>query len=235
MVKRIRRFFAALALLSVELIIVLILFVVALLSFAYIINDIFGLKDTNFDMNVFANLHPFINPFNTLVMRFVTFFGTGQFLLPANILLALYFLFLRKHKWYSLSVPVVSLGSFMIMSFLKMYFSRARPGDPVYDTALGFSFPSGHAMSAMTFYGLIIYLVWKNITDINYRCLLTAALLIFILLVGFSRIYLRVHFASDVLAGFALGLIWLVISLWVMHFIENYTRKEIAPGINNEQ
>jgi membrane-associated phospholipid phosphatase len=53
----------------------------------------------------------------------------------------------------------------------------------------------------------------------------------FILLIGFSRVYLRVHYASDVLAGFSLGLVWLVLSLWIMKKIETYTRKEIAPAV----
>lgn len=232
MEKSIRKFLAGLALLSVELIIVLILFVLALLGFIYITNDVFGIKDAYFDMHAFSAMRPFIDDFNTRVMRFITFFGTGEFLVPANILLALYFLLIRKHKWYSLKVPVVSIGSFIIMSSLKIFFSRPRPDDPVYHAARGFSFPSGHAMSAMTFYGLIVYLVWKNVVNKAFRWLLTFLLVIFIFLIGLSRVYLRVHYASDVLAGFTLGIIWIIISLWVMYKIENYTRKNIAPEIN---
>lgn len=59
-------------------------------------------------------------------------------------------------------------------------------------------------------------------------------LLILILMIGVSRIYLRVHYASDVLAGFAMGLIWLVLSIWVVRRIERYTRKEIAPVIEEQ-
>jgi membrane-associated phospholipid phosphatase len=232
MIKNIRTLFAGLALLSVELLIILVLFVCSLFAFAFILNEVFWRKDTNFDNTVFVSMRPFITDFNTRLMRGITFFGAGEFLLPANIILALYFLFLRKHKWYSLRVPVVSIGSFIMMASLKIYFSRSRPEDPVYQVARGFSFPSGHAMSAMTFYGLIIFLVWKNVSNRTLKWILTILLIIFILLIGFSRIYLRVHYASDVLAGFSLGLIWLVLSLWVMHKVENYTRKEIAPEIN---
>jgi membrane-associated phospholipid phosphatase len=231
MVARVRKLIASIALLSIELIIVLVLFVLSLLTFAYVINYIFNLKNTGFDSFVFDAVTPMIGDFSTSVMRFITFFGTGKFLVPANILLALYFLFLRKHRWYSLRVPVVSLGSFIMMFSLKLYFSRPRPGDPVFDAARGFSFPSGHAMSAMTFYGLLIFLVWKNVENTALRWALTILLVIFIQLIGFSRIYLRVHYASDVVAGFSLGLIWLVLSLWVMHKIEVYTRRNIAPEI----
>ena len=234
MVRGLRKFLSSLALLSVELIIVLILFFLSLFSLAFIINEVFEIKNTNFDAQVFSYIRPFITDATTRIMRFITFFATGKFLIPANIILALYFL-IRRHKWYSLSVPVVSLGSFIIMWSMKQYFSRTRPDDPVYKAAMGFSFPSGHAMSAMTFYGLLIYLVWKNIHNVTFKWILTFLLIIFIHLIGFSRIYFRVHYASDVIGGFSLGLIWLVLSLWVMHRLEKFTRKKIAPEVENPQ
>lgn len=231
MVKSIRKVLAGIALLSVELIIVLVLFLASLLTLAFVINDIFQLKNYTFDAEVFAIVKPFISATSTRIMSFITFFGTGEFLVPANIILALYFLFIRRHRWYSLRVPVVSIGSFLVMSLLKLYFSRARPDDPVYKAALGFSFPSGHAMSAMTFYGLIIFLIWKNVENVTLKWILTILLIIFIHIIGFSRIYLRVHYASDVIAGFSLGLVWLVLSLSVMHKIEQYTKNNIAPEV----
>lgn len=230
MVQRLRKILASIALLSIELIIVLILFLFSLISLAFIINTIFGLENTAFDMRVFDSIRPYVNDTNTRIMQFITFFGTGEFLVTANLILALFFL-LKKHRWYSLRVPVVSLGSFLMMSSMKLLFSRARPDDPVFRAALGFSFPSGHAMSAMTFYGLLIYLVWKNVDNVILKWILTFLLVVFIHLIGFSRIYLRVHYASDVMAGFSLGLIWLVLSLWVMHGIEQYAKKKIAPEV----
>lgn len=231
MIKHVRKLTASIALLSIELIIVLVLFLLSLFTLAFMINDIFGLKDVGFDNHIFASVLPFVTADNTRIVRYITFFGSGQFLLPANILLAAYFLFVANHRWYSLRVPVVSLGSFIVMSALKLYFSRARPDDPVYKAAMGFSFPSGHAMSSMTFYGLIIFLVWKHVSNVSVRWILTLILVAFICLIGFSRIYLRVHYASDVIAGFSLGVIWLVLSLWVMHKIEMYTKNKIDPEI----
>src|SRR5690348_9252700 len=121
MVQRLRKYFASIALLSVELIIVLILFLFSLISLGFIINSIFGLENTNFDLRVFAAIQPYITDTNTRIMRFITFFGTGEFLVSANIIIALFFL-LKKHRWYSLSVPVVSLGSFIVMSSAKNLF-----------------------------------------------------------------------------------------------------------------
>ncbi len=115
------------------------------------------------------------------------------------------------------------------MSSLKIFFSRPRPLDPVYEAARGFSFPSGHSMSAMTFYGLLIYIVYDKVENRAIRWTLICLLSLFIILIGFSRIYLRVHYASDVLAGFALGFIWLVISLWILDKIQINSMKKIAP------
>lgn len=233
MIRKVRKFWASLALLSIELLIILVLFFISLFSFIFLTNNIFSLKDTQFDSNVFLSVRPMINEANTAVMRFITFFATHNFLIPANLLIIFYYLVLKKHRWYSIKVPVVSLGSFIIMASLKLFFSRPRPDDPVYEAARGFSYPSGHAMSAMTFYGLIIYLVWHNVENKIVRWLILVLLLFFIFLIGFSRVYLRVHFASDVLAGFAMGVVWLVISIWIMNKLEKYTRKEIAPVVNS--
>jgi undecaprenyl-diphosphatase len=231
MIDRFRKFFAALALLSVELIVVIVLFLLSLLVFFYITDEIIGDKNNTFDNSVFSFIHPFISTPNTTIMRVITIFGSHIFLIPANIILAIIFL-LKKHRWNSLRVPVVSLGSFLVMSSLKLFFSRPRPDDPVYQAAMGFSYPSGHAMSAMTFFGLLIFLVWHRVHHRNIRWVLTIFLVIFILLIGFSRVYLRVHYASDVLAGFSMGVIWLVISLWTMDKIEKYAGRKVAPVIN---
>ncbi len=231
MVKHIKKLYASLALLSVELIIVLVLFVLSIIALGVIINYIFRLNGTDFDSQVFEMVRPYISEANTQVVQVITFFGSGEFLVPANIVLALYFLFFKKHRWYSLRVPVVSLGSFIVMSLLKVFFGRLRPDDPVFKAASGLSFPSGHSMSAMTFYGLLIYLVWKYVENKTARWVLTFLLIIFIHLVGFSRIYLRVHYASDVMAGFSAGLVWLVLSLLTMHQVEKFTRRKIAPEV----
>jgi undecaprenyl-diphosphatase len=234
--RTVKKFWAVVGLLSIEVLIIILLFIAALIAFAFITYNIFGLDKVDFDQHVFAHLRPFVTDTNTQVMYFITFFATHKFLLPANLLLAFYFIF-KRHRWYSIKIPVVALSSYLVMALLKLYFSRPRPDDPVYQAAAGFSFPSGHAMSAMTFYGLLIYLTWRNIENIAARLLLCFVLICIIFLIGFSRVYLRVHYASDVLAGFSLGLVWLVASLWIMRRIENFTRKEIAPVVeeNNHQ
>ncbi len=157
-------------------------------------------------------------------MLFFTFLGKHQFLIPANILLIFYFLFGTHQNWFSIRVLTIALSSLVLMFLLKYLFQRKRPLSPLLKAAKGLSFPSGHAIMSVTFYGLLLYISWHSITRDWLRYPVAAGLIIVILLIGFSRIYLRVHYASDVLAGFIIGLLWLLISLSVMNSLEEYAR-----------
>jgi undecaprenyl-diphosphatase len=233
--KRIKKVFAAIGLLSAELLIILVLFVISLFAFVFLIYWIIKQNRVGFDFAVFEFVQPYISDMNTQIMNSITFLGAHNFLIPANLVLIAYFLFIKKHRWYSIKVPVVSLGSLLVMMGLKMVFSRPRPDNPILREVSNFSFPSGHAMLSFTFYGLLIYLVWINVRNLWFRWALTVALIILILLIGSSRIYLRYHYATDVMAGFCLGLMWLVISITVIKRIERYTRKEIVPVVEEKK
>ena len=227
----IKKQLASIALLSVELIIVLILFICALVAFTVIAYRIFNLENENFDFLVFDKVSSIVSLSTTRFMQFITFFGNHKFLIPANVLLIVYFLFIKKHRWYSIKVPVIALGGLLLMFFLKQFFNRPRPLVPLLEPVKGLSFPSGHALMSMSFYGLIIFLVWENITNRFWKWFLTTLLLLFILLIGFSRIYLRLHYFSDVMAGFAAGIIWLSLSIWSVRRMEQYSRRKIDPVV----
>ena len=96
---------------------------------------------------------------------------------------------------------------------MKLFFQRVRPPDPLIAPLQNFSFPSGHATSAFIFYGLLAYLIWKTDLNRTYKYLIATVLIIFSLLIGFSRVYLRVHYPSDVVAGFCIGFSWLVVTI----------------------
>ena len=231
MKQQFKKFFASLALLSVELLIVLLLFLCSFIVFIYVVFRVFYFKKDSFDFAVFDYLKQYVSDPLTSAMQVITFLGTHSFLIPANIVLIAYFLFIKKHRWYSIKIPVVALGGLSLMFVLKFIFNRPRPLIPLLHEAKGLSFPSGHALMSFSFYGLLIYLVWQNISTRWVRIVLTIFLLLLILLIGFSRVYLRVHYASDVLAGFAVGIIWLVLSLWVTRKIEVYSKRKIEPEL----
>src|SRR6478672_3396821 len=220
----VKRFWARLALLSVEMTIVLVLFAAALIVFVYITRKIFVQNKTQFDQRVFAYLKNHVSERNNDIMQFFTFLGTHEFLIPANLILIAYFGLIKKDKWYSIKVPAIALSSLGLMFLLKHSFNRERPAIPLLKEAAGLSFPSGHALMSVTFYGLIIYIVFKTYRDKDWKWIVIALLLLLILVIGTSRVYLRVHYASDVLAGFCIGFLWLVFAVWMLNRIEKYSR-----------
>lgn len=94
---------------------------------------------------------------------------------------------------------------------LKLLVQRPRPEGFRLVAETGFSFPSGHSMVAMATFGLIIWFVWRYETDTRMRLLLTLAFGFVILMIGISRVYLGVHYASDVIGGFCASAIWLAV------------------------
>jgi membrane-associated phospholipid phosphatase len=228
---RVKKFWAALALLSIEMIIVLTLFGGALVLFVYMIRRVFFLRNNQFDDKVFAYLDNHVSSDNNQLMLFFTFLGKHDFLIPANLILIAYYLFIKKHRWYSIKVPAIALSSLALMFGLKHLFDRERPLVPLLEEARGLSFPSGHALMSVTFYGLLIYIVFKNVKNQSLKTTLIILLLALILTIGFSRVYLRVHYASDVIAGFSVGLLWLVICVAVLNKLEKYSQRKVNPVV----
>jgi len=99
---------------------------------------------------------------------------------------------------------------------------------PVY-VETSYSFPSGHATIAVAFYGFLIYVVWRNTKSWTYKINLLFAGLVIIAAIGFSRLYLGVHFLSDVLSGYLLGLLWLIISVSMVEWRNSRSTSTTAP------
>ena len=230
-----KRFLAALALLSVELLIIWILFFGCIIIFALTAYRIFLLKKDGIDTTVFNFLSSHVSNRHTEIMEAITFLGNHNFLIPANLVLIIYFLVIRKHRWYSIKIPVVAIGGVTMMALLKFVFSRPRPLIPLLEPARGFSFPSGHAMMSFSFYGVLIFMVYENVRNQYLKWGLIIALLLLIFLIGLSRVYLRVHYASDVIAGFAAGFIWVVLSLSIVGRIEKYSKRKIDPELKKAE
>ena len=118
-----------------------------------------------------------------------------------------------------------------MMFVLKRLFNRPRPDIPLLEEARGLSFPSGHAMVSFCFYGLLAYIIWKSDAKKWVKWVAVIMLFLLVLFIGFSRIYLKVHYASDVMAGFCVGLIWLVLCLWILKRIEKFSRRKVDPVV----
>jgi membrane-associated phospholipid phosphatase len=232
--EHLKKIFSEIKLFSLEIFVLLAIFAIALTAFITIARMVFEGKTQNFDNRALVFIAGYVTNVNTNVMQSFTFLGTHLFLIPANLLLTAWFLFLKKRHWYSIKVPAIALSSLLLMFGLKLIFRRDRPDSPLLQAAKGFSFPSGHALMSVTFYGLLMLIIWQNVKQAWLKWTLSVVLLLLILAIGLSRIYLRVHYASDVLAGFAVGLVWLLLSLWILSKVEKYSKKNIAsPGLNS--
>lgn len=130
-------------------------------------------------------------------------------------------LILIKNKWIGISICINSINSTIINKILKMIFIRPRPDVLKLIKQGGYSFPSGHAMASMSFYGFLIYLIYKSNFSKNMKILFITILSIIILLVGISRIYLGVHYASDIIAGYLVSMIYMGVYIKILDSLKN--------------
>jgi undecaprenyl-diphosphatase len=204
---------------SLRLIIELLLFLASLFVFVVITDEIVIEKEGAIDDFVFKKLATITSPLLTQLMHVITFFGSWYFLLPAYLLL-IGWLFASKRKtalW--LDITAIGITSTIVLFSVKAIFQRQRPLDPILKQVPGFSFPSGHSFSSFVFIGLLTYIISESAISRRLKWVYGILLFLFAWLIAISRVYLRVHFASDVVAGFFLSIIWLGISYRVLHIV----------------
>ena len=156
-------------------------------------------------------------------MQGLSFFGSHYFLIPAYVLIVT-FLFLKHKNSDAINIIVIVLSSTALLFGLKAIYRRHRPELPLLREFHNYSFPSGHALSSFIFCSILIYLIWKSDLRSVLKYLLAGLLVIFAISIGISRIVLRYHFASDVLAGFALGFAWVIFSFWILKKLSKRSR-----------
>ncbi len=174
-------------------IIFLILFIIATTF-----KDVFLSLDTTI-MNYMIE----INSENlTTIFSVITQFGGGVVLIILTLILG----FIYKKKFPLIASTLAF--SFLLNELFKNVIRKARP-EYALSLEHGFSFPSGHSMVSMSFYGILIYLIFQSKQKMVYKIVESSILILLVLSIGFSRLYLRVHYFSDVLYGLVLGMIFL--------------------------
>jgi membrane-associated phospholipid phosphatase len=145
----------------------------------------------------------------TDVFHVITFLGNFVTLLAVTVV-AVAILWRRRERADALFVALAFAGAQVLSNGMKLGFRRERPffPDPL-ATESTFSFPSGHALVSLAVYGAIALVLARHLSSPWHRALLFAGTAVLVLAIGFSRLYLGVHFLSDVLAGFAAGVAWL--------------------------
>jgi len=181
---------------------------ICLVGFLALTEDVFNKEIMQGDIIGYKMISTFlISDFVTPIAKFITNFGGAIFLSIATIALLL----LIKNKKIGLSIFSNIVIITILNQLLKRILRRPRPTEFRIVEETGYSFPSGHSMVSMAFYGYLIYLVYRYIKNKYIKWSLIVLLSILICLIGISRIYLGVHYTSDVLGGFLLSISYLVV------------------------
>lgn len=138
---------------------------------------------------------------------------------------------LRGRRWLALAWMLAVAGNAVLNPTLKLIFQRVRPmHDAVLVTADGWSFPSGHASGAVVGYGMLAYILLRQLPSRWHLPVILAATT-FAFAIGCSRVFLRVHFPSDVVAGFASGTLWLAVCIGSVELSRYYRRTRAYPSM----
>jgi possible phosphatase len=195
---------------------------ICLVGFLALTEDVFNKEIMQGDIIGYKMISTFlISDFVTPIAKFITNFGGAVFLSIATIALLL----LIKNKKIGLSIFSNIVIITILNQLLKRILRRPRPTEFRIVEETGYSFPSGHSMVSMAFYGYLIYLIYRYIKNKYIKWSLIVLLSILICLIGISRIYLGVHYTSDVLGGFLLSISYLVVYI---SLIKNLKIKNIT-------
>lgn len=179
----------------------------------------------SFDEQVLRWFEQQRSPLLDQVMLEITTLGSGVVLIMI-VVIASVFLWQTQHRWSVYLLMLGVLGGKLINTLLKGWFERPRPSVAQWVTDVhSASFPSGHAMSAMVVYGSVAYLVARLDPRRRMRHTTWTLAVLVILAIGLSRMYLGVHYPSDVIAGFLGGIAWLAFVASSMTAIQYFARR----------
>lgn len=162
-----------------------------------------------------------INDTVTPIIKGITWFGGAIPLLLISFLLLIFI----KNKKIGICIGANLIMITTLNQIFKAILQRPRPTEYRIINETGYSFPSGHSMVSMAFYGYLIYLIYKHIKNKYLKWTLIIVLSLLILSIGLSRIYLGVHYTSDVIAGFVISIAYLIIFTRITYKWENQNEK----------
>ena len=197
--------------------------------FLELAEEVFENELRRFDNSVIASFNAIKTPTLDAIYTLITELGSVWFLTSLSVLMILLLWFKAKDKWGTLFFVIAIGGNGALTWLLKQVYHRGRPSINQAIDAIGFSFPSGHSMGSVVFYGFLIYLIVRSDHRRVFKTVSSITLVTFIVLIGTSRIYLGAHFPSDVVAGFLAGTIWLILCLSALEWIQWQSNSQVNP------
>jgi len=194
-----------------------------LFIFFNFVEDIFDASSLLvFDKNVIRIIESIRTPFLNKIMVFITYMGNSYTIAISFLIMMILLIILQKWKYlYSLLISIS--GSAVFVLLIKNIIGRQRP--PIENALIvlkDFSFPSGHSYMAVAFYGLVIYFAFDLLKNNNTKYSILSIGIIFVLTLGFSRLYLGVHWPSDVFAGFAAAIALVTAIITILEIKERF-------------
>jgi undecaprenyl-diphosphatase len=191
-------------------------------------------RTQGFDETVMRWLGQHQYPGVQTAMLEITSLGTGT-VVAMIVLVAGLFLWLNQHKHSAILLIVATLGGLVLNNLLKIGFDRPRPQVFKWGTyAVSSSFPSGHAMSSIIAYGTVAYLAARLQRNLASRVATLALAALIILAICISRLYLGVHYPSDILAGLVIGLAWAGFCMAVLEAAQLYAKRNAPQMLKDE-
>lgn len=188
----------------------IIIVCLCLLLFSVILFNVCKYGVLDIDNNIYNFISKNImNDTLSSILKCVTHLGGVAFIVLLGVLC---FMFCKKNRWF---ITFDLVGCTVINQTIKHIVRRPRPNVLRLVEESGYSFPSGHSMISVAFYGLVIYFVYKNINNKYLKWSLISLLSLLILTIGFSRIYVGVHYFTDVVGGFFLALAYLIVYIYI--------------------
>lgn len=194
------------------IIVILLLIIITILTTKIVMNKPINIDFIAYNIIVKKLRNPHLN----IIMKTITRLSNSEGILLFTLLSFIYI----KDKRIAITVPINVIFATLLNQVLKHIIKRPRPIGYRLIKIGGYSFPSGHAMVSMAFYGYLLYLAYNCIKDKRKRIITMSILITIIILVGISRIYLGVHFCSDIITGYSISIIYLILYTKVLKKIK---------------
>lgn len=199
---------------------------VLLASFFIVASSVDSGITNTVDIQVVQWFQQYRHPLLTKIMLFFSFIGDT---VPVTVIsvLVMFILFRIFHQRIELFLfSLVLIGSTISTILLKSYYQRERPQLDMLVMEEGFSFPSGHSMAALSLYGIVTFLLWRHVSNVSGRNILLLSSIILIIIIGISRMYLGVHYPSDVIGAYLFSSFWLLFSIAIFQYIKVRREKQ---------